>query len=132
MKEALRAVLVADAGIAALVDKRIAWGLRPRGSALPSIALHQISGVRQYAMTAPSALVMARVQIDCWGISQSDVTAVARAVNAAIGGMRQTIKGVQFQGVFLEAEQDMTDEGNATPAEILHRVSQDWMIWHDE
>jgi hypothetical protein len=132
MKEAFRSHLIADTGIAALVDKRIAWGARPRASALPSICLHQISGVRQYAMTAPSGLVMARVQVDCWGLTQADVTAVARAVNAAIGGMRQTVAGVQFQGVFMESEQDMTDEGGAAPAELLHRVSQDWMIWHDE
>lgn len=132
MKEALRSHLVANPGIAALVDKRIAWGARPRASALPSIALHQISGVRQYAMTAPSGLVAARVQIDCWGFSQAEVTAVARAVNAAIGGMRQTVKGVQFQGVFLESEQDMTDDTGGMPAELLHRVSQDWIVWHDE
>lgn len=132
MKEALRAVLVADPGIAALVDKRVAWGARPRASSLPSICLHQISGVRQYAMTAPSRLVSSRVQVDCWGLSQADVTAVARAVNAAIGGLRQTVEGVEMQGVFLESEQDMTDEGGAAPAELLHRVSMDFMIWHDE
>ena len=132
MKEALRSYLCADAAIAALVDKRIAWGARPRASALPSICLHQISGVRQYAMMAPSGLVNARVQVDCWGLSQADVTAVARAVNAAIGGLRQTVGGVQMQGVFLESEQDMTDEGGAAPAELLHRVSMDFMIWHDE
>lgn len=132
MKEALRSYLCADPGIGSLVGKRIAWGARPRASALPSICLHQISGVRQYAMTAPSGLVAARVQVDCWGLTQADVTAVARAVNAAIGGLRQTVAGVQMQGVFLESEQDMIDEGGAAPAELLHRVSQDWMIWHSE
>lgn len=125
-------MLVADPGVAALVATRIAWGARPRASALPSICLHQVSGVRQYAMTAPSGLVNSRVQVDCWGLSQAEVTAVARAVNAAIGGLRQTVNGVQMQGVFMESEQDMIDEGNATPAEILHRVSLDFMIWHDE
>ena len=132
MKEALRAALVADAGVAGLVAKRVAWGARPRMSELPSIALHQVSGVRQYAMQGASGLVAARVQIDCWALSNKDATSVADAVNTAIGGLAATVKGVQLQGCFLESEIDFVDDQGATPAELLHRVSLDFMVWHSE
>lgn len=132
MKAALRSILLADAGVAALVGARVSWVTRPRMSELPSITLQQIGGIRHYDMTAPSGLVQARVQVDCWALANKDAARVARAVNAAIGGLRGEVAGVEFQGCFLESELDFTDATGATPDELLHRVSQDYVIWHDE
>jgi len=132
MKEALRAALLAAPGITGLVGQRIHWAALPRSMALPAIALHQISGVRDYQMNTPAHLVAARVQADCWANSNKDASRVARAINAAIGGYRGTVAGVLLHGAFLESEQDLTDVGGGAPAELLHRVSQDWIIWHAE
>lgn len=131
MKEALRAFLLADSGVAALVDTRITWAARPRSDALPSIALHLISGPREYSMGGPSGLVHSRVQVDCWATLNASATAVARAVRAAISGLRETVDGVEFQGVFIDNETDYTEEGVGAD-ELLHRVSIDFLIWHSE
>ena len=132
MKEALRAALLSDPRLTSLVGERITWAALPRSMALPAIALHQISGVRDYHMTAPSHLVASRVQVDCWANANKDATRLARAVNDTIGGYRGTVAGVLIHGAFLESEQDMTDVGGGAPAELLHRVSLDFMVWHSE
>lgn len=131
MKQALRAHLLADPGIAALVDRRIAWAARPREAQLPSIALHRIDGVRDYTMAAPSGLVTARVQVDCWAATNKEASAISDAVRGALSGLRDTVGGVDFQGVFLELEIDYSEE-SAAPDELLHRVSSDYLIWHSE
>lgn len=131
MKEALRAILAADAGVAALVADRIAWAARPRDAALPSIALHRISGPRDYVMSGPSGLVNSRVQVDCWATTNREATLVARAVTAALSGLRTTVDGVQFQGAFIDNEIDYAEEGSA-PDELLYRVSIDFLISHSE
>jgi hypothetical protein len=132
MKEALLSKLLGALGVTGLVGDRISWALRPRRDALPAIALHLISAPRDYHMAGPSGLVTSRVQVDCWAQSAANATAVSRAVNAAIGGMRETVDGVEFQGAFLETETDMTDDEGATPDEVLYRVSMDFFIWHSE
>jgi hypothetical protein len=131
MKEQLRAYLMADAGVAALVGPRVTWAVRARGAPLPAVVLHQISGRRNYAMTAPSGLVEARVQVDCWALSNGIATHIGRAVNAALGGLRAELDGVMIQAAFLELEQDLPDTASP-PDEQIQRVSQDWMIWHTE
>lgn len=131
MKEALRAHLLADSGVAAVIGSRVAWGVLPRGGALPSIALHLIDGQRDYAMQAPSGLVRARVQADCWALTYADATAVSRAARGALSGLRQTVDGVEFQGIFLIDERDLSEEGTGAD-ELFHRVSLDFEIWHAE
>lgn len=131
MKEALRSCLIDDSAVVALVSSRVAWGARPRAAALPSIVLHLIDSNPDYTMSGPSGLVPSRVQVDCWGATYASATNVSRAVKSALSGLRDTIDGVEFQGVFVVGERDLPDEG--TDAEdIFHRVSLDFKIWHSD
>lgn len=131
MKQALRSHLLADPDITALVDQRIAWAVRPRQDQLPSIALHRIDGIRDYAMVAPTGLVTSRVQVDCWATTNKEADRISKAVRGALSGLRTMINGVEFQGAFLEIEIDYSEDGPA-PDELLHRVSTDYRIWHSE
>jgi Protein of unknown function (DUF3168) len=131
MKQALRGHLLADPTIAALVDQRIAWAVRPRQDQLPSIALHRIDGVRDYTMANPSGLVTSRVQVDCWATTNKEADRISKAVNGALSGLRQVIGGVEFQGAFIEVEVDYSEEGSA-PEELIHRIQTDYLIWHSE
>lgn len=139
MKAALRNYLRSYPRSAALTHGRVSWATRPRDGDLPSLVLNQISAPRDYTLTEPSRLVPSRVQADCWAHSNAEATALAAAVNAALSGMRQTIfseaRGalpVQIQGAFLINQQDMSEVDPAAPEEVLHRVSLDFMVWHDE
>ena len=129
MREALRARLLADSGVAALVGDRVSWAARPRAGALPAIALHMISAERQYALGGSSGLVRSRVQADCWGLTYAAATKVARAVLADLSGLRDA--AMRVQGTFAVDERDLVDEEGSGASEILYRVSLDFMIWHE-
>lgn len=134
MQEAFRALLLADGGIAAVVDsdpRRIAWGMRPRGTALPAVALHLIDGIPDYAMEGPSGLEQARVQADCWGNTYASATLLSRAVKSVLSGLSATQDGIHFQGVFIDSERDLQDEGTDAEDELF-RVSIDFQVWHCE
>lgn len=126
MEEKLVALLLANAGVTALVGSRVYWSRRPQGVSLPAIILHRVSGTRNYTMQGSSGFVQSRVQVDCWAQSYAAAKQAARAVIAAVSGLRNA----DFQGVFVEGEQD-TFEIGAGAAE-LNRTSLDLIISHPE
>jgi len=131
MEEALIGFMLADTQLALLVSNRIDWQTRPQGSALPSISLQRVSGVRDYAMQGPTGLVASRVQIDCWGSTYASALGVARAVRDLLSGIRRDIGSTEFQGAFIDSERHGYEkDGNA--ADAFHRVSMDFQIWHTE
>lgn len=131
MKEALRALLLSDPGVTALIDTRVSWGMLSRKSALPALVLTRISGGHDYVMQGTSPPFEARVQADCWGRTYADATALSRAVKAALSGYSGSEGNTVFQGVFLDAEHELPDD--ATEAvDVLYRVCLDFRIWHKE
>jgi hypothetical protein len=127
MEEVIAALLVADAGVAAIAGTRIYWSEKPQGSAWPAVVLHKITGLRDYEMDQPTGLVQARVQADCWAKTYGDAVRLSRAVNTALGGY----SGGIIQGAFIETERQ-SFEKSADGAEKFHRVSLDFQIWHTE
>lgn len=137
MEEDFRTLLLTGGGspppLAGLVGTRVYWNERPQATALPSVTLTRITGIPQYEMSAVSGLVMSRVQVDCWGQTYAAAKGVARAIKAAASGFRGTAGGTVFQGAFVDAERDMELEPTIdNAAERFHRVSLDFLIWHDE
>lgn len=132
MKAAIRRILLANSGVAALVGDRIAWGVLPRGTAYPAIALHHLSGPHHYAMGGPSNLATSRVQVNCLADLPVTSDALAAAVRSALSGLRATVAGVTIQGAFLDNEDDLVDGEPQPPDEIHCDVRQDYLIWHAE
>lgn len=88
MEEELRALLLADATLSAIVGSRIDWGARPQGRDLPAIALHKISGSEWIHMNGPNGVFQARVQVDAYAKTDRAATEIARALNAALNCYR--------------------------------------------
>lgn len=130
MEEALRAVLLGDAGLAALVLDRIEWVSAPQGTPYPRIEMTRISGTRDYVMQGPSGLVESRVQFDCDGLTYASCKTVARALLNKLSGFSGSQNTFYFQGCFCEGERDGFEDGLA-PDKIF-RTSLDFMIWHKE
>lgn len=129
MEEKLVQYLLDDGTLAGLVGEQVRWQFLPQGSDLPAVALHRISGVRNYTNSGPSDLVESRVQIDSWGRTYAEALAVSRAVRARLSGLREQLSGVDFQGAFIDQERH---EYDPEAQERVHRVSQDFQIWHSE
>jgi len=129
MEEALRAHLIGDTAIAALIGARIFPVSRAQGSALPALTYQVISGAPLYADDGETGLSEGRVQIDCWGETYTSAKGLARAVTDRMSAFHGTVSGVAFQYMLLDTEQDLRETGS-NAAEYLFRTSLDFIIWH--
>lgn len=131
MQESLRAVLLADAGVAGLVGSRVVWGERAQGSGYPAVVLSRISGSPYGAVSGPSDLTLTRIQVDCYDLTLGGAVAVERAVVACLDGYRGVSGETDFASVFIETVRDMPPS-EATGGERPYRISLDFMVHHKE
>lgn len=110
----VRDVLVADAGVTALVSTRISPSPLVQDITLPAVGLQRISHVPQNTLRMDGDLDANRVQLDAWATTYAQSRDVAAACRAAL----------QTAGHQLELESDDYD-----PEAKLYRVIQDWSIW---
>lgn len=87
METLLVAAMLADAGLAALVAKRINWVARPQGAAVPAITLQVISAVREYPFANVNPLVRYRVQVSVWATKYLQTCQIRDAVLAFANGL---------------------------------------------
>lgn len=135
---ALRAHLLADAAISAVVAARI-YPLRlpqPKKDAvnLPAIVLQRISTVRYAHLRGAEALARPRLQVDCWATTHDAATSLGTLVRQRLNGFAGTWTSdespsvdIAVQAIFLENEQDLFEE------EIqggLCRHSADYFVFH--
>lgn len=128
MEEDLVALLLADAGLTALVGTRIKWLLRPQGSALPAITLQLAAGGRDYHFGGRSDLSGPLIQMDVWAATFASMKAVERALLTAL----DAITAAPFQGAFVESERETTetqDGPDATGSTTFYRASKDVRVW---
>ena len=124
MEEALRALLLANTALAALVGRRIDWLERPQGKALPAITLQVISAPRRYTFKGRAPTVTRLVQIDIWGSTYATMKAASRAAVTALDEF--TTAG--FHGVFIEGERETSerrDGPDAAKSTSIFRTSLD-------
>lgn len=129
-EEALTAFLLADAGLAAVVAKRITWDERQQGASLPAIVLQVISGAPEASDEGRAGIESHRVQIDCWASTSLAAKTAARAVNAALEAVEMTSGDTVFEAVFLDAERDFSERGQG--GRDLYRRSLDYIFWHKQ
>lgn len=136
IREALRAYLLDDAAISALVGGTRVHPLRlPQGQTLTSIVYSRVSAIGGHTMQGPDGVVSLRVQVDCWARTADQAEALAvlvkRRLDGASGswlwGDNSPGEAVPVQGVFFDTVREDYD-GEAQ----LHRVSQDFIIWYAE
>lgn len=135
LRPGLRALLLADATVAAAVAGRIYAGQLPQGERRASVVFNLISGIGDYNMQGPSGLARPRYQIDAWSPDADVAASLGRAIKGAIDGYAGAVSfgsnspqdQVTIQGVFADNERDAysTDEK-------LFGVSQDFFIWFVE
>lgn len=129
MEEALRDLLLTTVPIADAVGRRVDWGVRSQGSALPAITLHQISGTPTMRLDGPADWERDRIQIDCLGRTYK----AARDLADAIGGRRGLLVGYrgdrkgQRLRTFVMGSRSDNDSDSVGP---VFRASVDVMVWH--
>lgn len=127
MEIALRARLLADAGVSALAGTRVDWGVRPQGTTAPCIVLTTVSDTRSQHMAGFDGYRTTRVQLDCYALKKADAVALREAVIAALIG-EAVQSGVTFLRAFVNT---VVDRGEHTETGFIHREQIDLNLWHN-
>lgn len=131
----LRAYMLDDAGIAALVADRVYAVIARQGQREPHIVVHRISGVGDHHMQGPSGLTQSRVQIDCYALDLDVASTLANLVKERLDGFHGSIlwgedspaEAIVVQGIFFAGIGE--DYHDATQ---LYRVRPDFLVWYSE
>lgn len=83
-EQAIRDRLLTDAGVLALVNRRIYNRKMKQRPDFPLIVLWQIDKTSELTLDGVPGLNVARVQIDCWAQSADSVRDLASAVNGDV------------------------------------------------
>src|SRR5262245_55212356 len=124
---AVRGILVDDPAVAALVGTRVFPARLPQGELRASVVYIRVSGVGDYHMAGPSGLAQTRMQIDAWGGTADEATAVANACYDALTGFRGIKNDVTVQGAFMLVEREAFDT-----AVQRFSVTRDFYFWYEE
>lgn len=110
MKQQVRALLLANSAVTALVGNRIDWKKNAQGAAYPRITLHGVGRTIGSHMQGPDAIQVSRVQINCVALTYAQGNAVGEAVLAALNHYRDSnFRLIEFAGDG-DLEEDGTNE----------------------
>jgi hypothetical protein len=121
--EQVRALLVGNPAVAAMVVGRVFPAVLPQGVTLPAIRYAVVDDVPQNSLAGfTSGLRHARVQVDAYGKRYLDAQGLANAIAGAVG----SLTGPGLTSLLLsrrDGYEDVTE---------LHRVSMDFSMWVEE
>lgn len=124
-----RRILLSATAVVALVGQRVTPRL-VQGDSLPALTFGRVSTPEiPHAMGSTPSLKKVRMQVDSYATSYLDAKTLSGRVKTALSRYRGTVTGEVVQDVFYANEIDMTEERGQD--ELLYRVSQDFMVWHE-
>lgn len=123
MEAALRARLIGDTAVAALVGSRVSWVQRPQAADYPAITLQMIDDPREQHLKGVQTLQKALVQIDVWATTHKQGWTIKEAVIAALLP-EATQSGVKFWRSFVTSR-DLSEQG---ATRFIFRPSLDFTI----
>lgn len=126
----LHQFLVADAGISALVGRRVYPQNLPQAVTYPAISYEQISGVRVRNLLGPGGKVRRRIAINLWASTNIEVWNLADTVRRALDGFDGWMGSTFVGSTRLDNEVAFEEEEAGTVGE--HRVLQDYILAHLE
>ncbi|MGY3359748.1 hypothetical protein ACVWZK_006411 [Bradyrhizobium sp. GM0.4] len=129
IRPALRTLLLADAGIAALAVARVYPVVLPQGQKLASVVYTRISGQTDYKMEGATGYVASRMQIAAWAATADAASALANKVKDCLSGFTGAVgdPSVFVQGIFCADEREMYDD-----VVQMFGVMRDYFIHHEE
>jgi len=129
----LRAYLLADPAVTAIIGNRLYPVQLPQGIRAASVIYNRISETESYHNSAPSALMATRFQFDSVSQLVDEATLLADAVKERLGGFAGAIAYAPPDGV-VNVEGIFFDNGREDYDDALefYRVSRDYVVWYKE
>ena len=124
IRPAIRSALLSDPLVAAIVDARIYPAVAPQGERRALIVLHRVSEVSEPTLKGESGLHVSRVQVDAWGATLDDASALAEAVRGRLHGLAGLWAGIVLTGAFAGSIREGQDRETGA-----WRVGRDYMVY---
>ena len=121
MEEDFRALLIADAGVSALVSGRVNFGEHPQGAPFPAIVLTTVSDTEDMHMNGAGGLSQGRVQVDCY----AETYGAAKLLSRAVVSVLHFHKDDNFFLINHLSSRDSRESGSNEPYR-LYRTSVDF------
>lgn len=102
----------------------------PEDPPYPCVTFTRISATRPVAMGSNPGIVLARYQVDVWGLTFEAVRNAADQVRQALLRLRATISSTEILDSFLENEDQVAPE--LVNGMLVYRVSLDFTIDYRE
>lgn len=128
---ALRARLLADATVSAVISTRVYPSRLPQSPMLPSVVYHLISGADECHLGGLVGVAHARLQIDCYALTRIAASALSTKVRDALcaGSGRGTWGTVYVQGATPQGgERYQTQDRGDGSDDPLHLSMRDYLI----
>jgi hypothetical protein len=137
IERAVRAHLIATAGVQTLVADRVYSFRKPQGAATPYIVFQRISGERLHTLDGPTGRAHPRIQIDAYATTYPAARAIADAVRAALDGFKGDVAvdaespptSLKIVYAALQDDRDFVED-DIDP--VLYRVSSDYFVTYQE
>lgn len=117
--EAIRALLLGDTAVTALVGTRIYPVHMPLGADVPNITIHEISGPEDYV----TGHGYPRYQISCWSETFTEATTIKKAVKASLNRFKGIVYGLNIQNISFLDSVDLYEEESK-----LYHIPLDFQI----
>ncbi|GAD55490.1 DUF3168 domain-containing protein [Limimaricola cinnabarinus] len=121
MEEAFRALLLADAGVAALAGSRVDFG-EALDTSGPYVVLWVIGDAAGHTLTGSDGLTRGRIQADCYALGYPEAKRLSRAVRDALDAHQ----GGGFRSIFHDATRE-DREGGGNETKRPYRISLDFL-----
>jgi hypothetical protein len=129
VEEALRARLLANTAIAAIVGTKVTWGDRPQNKDLPALVLLLVVPGRDYTHQGADGLTGARVQIEAYGKSAIQSAQLQGLVTAEMEDPK-TLGSVRFDMCFQQGGPDGGVVDLEGGGKAYQRLS-DWLVFYE-
>jgi hypothetical protein len=133
--EALRAILLEDATIAAAVGERIYPVSAPDAPTYPFIVLTKATGLGEYDMAGDARIEQSRIQVDLEGAQgASDLIALKTVVRRLLTGFKGGAEGhpCQIDAMFCINDFDLTVPATERAGPRVRRRTLEFTCWHKE
>jgi hypothetical protein len=122
---AVRAVLITDTAVKALLVARVYPKMLPQAVTYPAATLELITDDPQNTLSAPGTLKWARVRVNAWGLTYAAAEGLAKKIETALNFKKGSFAGTEIRSVDPQGLRDFYE-----PAVEAYYHSQDFAIYY--
>ena len=125
VEAAVRASLVANSGVLAMVSNRVYVGILPQGVVFPCVLIYPVTQNDDPTINSIPTTKWARLQIEAWADTYAAMQSLHDAINTALAGQSLTPTGYALESITPLTSGRYTYESEVEK----HRRSRDYGIW---